>query len=162
MSLFENRRSRFKESGKKVPQAYRVYGEDTFLPCDAEDARPFASPFENRRGKYKEFSKSEAEAYLLYVEHSLLRNDAVDALPLTNALTNRWSRCLVSKCTSVYICWRRVFAVQKHRCCMEPPPSMAVLIRLLKIAVPDTRRRVNNTRRRTCRTSRTVVYSATP
>ena len=79
MSLFENRRSRFKESGKKVPQVYRVYGEDTFLPCDAEDARSFASPFENRRGKYKEFNKSEAEAYLLYVEHSLLCNDAVIA-----------------------------------------------------------------------------------
>ncbi|UTY32329.1 hypothetical protein E4N75_13325 [Treponema putidum] len=43
-NLFENRRSRFKESGKKVPQAYRVYGEDNFLPCDAEDARRFKIP----------------------------------------------------------------------------------------------------------------------
>ena len=29
------------ELGKKVPQAYRVYVEDTFLPCDAGDARRF-------------------------------------------------------------------------------------------------------------------------
>ncbi|EPF33661.1 hypothetical protein HMPREF9731_00847 [Treponema denticola SP23] len=29
------------ELGKKVPQAYRVYVEDTFLPCDAGDARCF-------------------------------------------------------------------------------------------------------------------------
>ena len=39
---FENRWSRYKELGKKVPQAYRVYVEDTFLPCDAADARIFA------------------------------------------------------------------------------------------------------------------------
>ena len=32
---FENRWSRYKELGKKVPQAYRVYVENTFLPCDA-------------------------------------------------------------------------------------------------------------------------------
>ena len=38
---FENRRSRYKELGKKVPQAYRVYVEETFLPCDAGDARRF-------------------------------------------------------------------------------------------------------------------------
>ena len=42
MSIFINRRSRCKELGKKVPQAYRVYVEDTFLPCDAADARIFA------------------------------------------------------------------------------------------------------------------------
>ena len=39
---FENRWSRYKEIGKKVPQAYRVYVEDTFLPCDAGDARMFS------------------------------------------------------------------------------------------------------------------------
>ena len=39
---FENRRSRYKELGKKVPQAYRVYVEDSFLPCDAGDARIFS------------------------------------------------------------------------------------------------------------------------
>ena len=38
---FENRRGKYKELGKKVPQAYRVYVEDTFLPCDAGDARRF-------------------------------------------------------------------------------------------------------------------------
>ncbi|AGT44186.1 YD repeat-containing protein [Treponema pedis str. T A4] len=32
---FGNRRGKYKELGKKVPQAYRVYVEDTFLPCDA-------------------------------------------------------------------------------------------------------------------------------
>jgi len=39
---FGNRWSRYKEIGKKVPQAYRVYVEDTFLPCDAGDARIFS------------------------------------------------------------------------------------------------------------------------
>ena len=39
---FENRWSRYKELGKKVPQAYRVYVEDTFLPCDAVIARIFS------------------------------------------------------------------------------------------------------------------------
>jgi len=40
---FENRWSRYKELGKKVPQAYRIYVEDTFLPCDAGDARIFVN-----------------------------------------------------------------------------------------------------------------------
>ncbi|WP_024467964.1 hypothetical protein, partial [Treponema pedis] len=39
---FENRRGKYKELGKKVPQAYRVYVEDTFLPCDAGDVRIFS------------------------------------------------------------------------------------------------------------------------
>ena len=39
---FENRRGKYKELGKKVPQAYRVYVEDTFLPCDAVIARIFS------------------------------------------------------------------------------------------------------------------------
>ncbi|MEL3909369.1 MAG: hypothetical protein P1P64_10250 [Treponemataceae bacterium] len=39
---FGNRWSRYKELGKKVPQAYRVYVEDSFLPCDAGDARIFS------------------------------------------------------------------------------------------------------------------------
>ena len=39
---FGNRRGKYKEIGKKVPQAYRVYVEDTFLPCDAGDARIFS------------------------------------------------------------------------------------------------------------------------
>ena len=40
---FENRRGKYKELGKKVPQAYRIYVEDTFLPCDAGDARIFVN-----------------------------------------------------------------------------------------------------------------------
>ena len=39
---FENRRGKDQEIGKKVPQAYRVYVEDTFLPCDAVIARIFS------------------------------------------------------------------------------------------------------------------------
>ena len=39
---FAKRRSRYKKLGKKVPQAYRVYVEDTFLPCDAVIARIFS------------------------------------------------------------------------------------------------------------------------
>ena len=39
---FENRRGKYKELGKKVPQAYWVYVEDTFLPCDAVIARIFS------------------------------------------------------------------------------------------------------------------------
>ena len=39
---FENRRGKDQELGKKVPQAYRVYVEDTFLPCDAVIARIFS------------------------------------------------------------------------------------------------------------------------
>ena len=44
---FENRRGKYKELGKKVPQAYRVYVEDTFLPCDAGDARIFSKEHEH-------------------------------------------------------------------------------------------------------------------
>ena len=40
---FENRRGKDQEIGKKVPQAYRVYVEDTFLPCDAVIARIFVN-----------------------------------------------------------------------------------------------------------------------
>ena len=45
---FGNRRSRYKEIGKKVPQAYRVYVEDTFLRSDAGDARIFSKEHEHR------------------------------------------------------------------------------------------------------------------
>ena len=38
---FENRRGKYKELGKKLPQAYRAYVDETFLPCDARDARLF-------------------------------------------------------------------------------------------------------------------------
>ena len=40
---FGNRWSRYKELEKKVPQTYRVYVEETFLPCDAGDARIFVN-----------------------------------------------------------------------------------------------------------------------
>ncbi|QSI04897.1 RHS repeat domain-containing protein [Treponema pedis] len=39
---FGNRWSRYKELDKKVPQTYRVYVEETFLSCDAGDARIFS------------------------------------------------------------------------------------------------------------------------
>ena len=42
---FANRRCRYKEIGKKVPQAYLRYVEDTFLPYDAVDA-----PYIYKRG----------------------------------------------------------------------------------------------------------------
>ena len=40
---FENRRGKYKEIGKKLPQAYQAYVEETFLPCDAGDARIFVN-----------------------------------------------------------------------------------------------------------------------
>ena len=46
---FENRRGKYKELGKKVPQAYRVYVEDTFLPCDAVIARRFKRGYQLNR-----------------------------------------------------------------------------------------------------------------
>ncbi|UTC61762.1 hypothetical protein E4O05_09465 [Treponema sp. OMZ 787] len=57
---FENRRSRYKELGKKVPQAYRVYVEDSFLPCDAVDARIFSKEMthtENQRDNDEQKTK---------------------------------------------------------------------------------------------------------
>ena len=39
---FENRRGKDQEIGKKVPQAYFMYVEDTFLPCDAVITRIFS------------------------------------------------------------------------------------------------------------------------
>ena len=42
MRTFAHMRSRYKEIGKKAPQAYLRYVEDTFLPCDAVDALRFA------------------------------------------------------------------------------------------------------------------------
>ena len=44
---FENRWSRYKELGKKVPQAYRVYVEHLFLRSDAGDARIFSKEQEH-------------------------------------------------------------------------------------------------------------------
>ena len=42
-SAFANSGGRYKDVGKKVPQAYLRYVEDTFLPCDAVDAPLFAN-----------------------------------------------------------------------------------------------------------------------
>ena len=42
-SAFANSGSRYKDVGKKVPQAYLRYVEDTFLPCDAVIARIFVN-----------------------------------------------------------------------------------------------------------------------
>ena len=42
-NAFANRGGRYKELGKKVPQAYLRYVEDTFLPYDAVDAPLFAN-----------------------------------------------------------------------------------------------------------------------
>lgn len=39
---FGNRRSRYKEPSKNKAEAYRVYVEDSFLPCDAGDACIFS------------------------------------------------------------------------------------------------------------------------
>ena len=58
---------------------------------------------------------------------------------------------------------------ENHNCSafiLEPSLEIKRVLRaeptLLKIVVPDTRRRVNNTRRRAFCTSRTVIHSATP
>ena len=65
---FENRRSRYKELGKKVPQAYRVYVEETFLPCDAGDARIFSKEVThtNNQGDNEE---QKAKRYYYHSDH---------------------------------------------------------------------------------------------
>ena len=65
---FENRRSRYKELGKKVPQAYRVYVEETFLPCDAGDARIFSKEVThtNNSGDNEE---QKAKRYYYHSDH---------------------------------------------------------------------------------------------
>ena len=69
-SAFANRGGRYKELGKKVPQAYLRYVEDTFLPYDAVDAPLFANDndqlifsryaFVNTTSGMSEVSKSES------------------------------------------------------------------------------------------------------
>ena len=65
---FGNRRSRYKELGKKVPQAYRVYVEETFLPCDAGDARIFSKEVThtNNNGDNEE---QKAKRYYYHSDH---------------------------------------------------------------------------------------------
>ena len=60
---FENRWSRYKELGKKVPQAYRVYVEDTFLPCDAGDARIFSKEQEYAQRVYIKYGNGVETRY---------------------------------------------------------------------------------------------------
>ena len=61
-------RSRYKEIGKKVPQAYLRYVEDTFLPCDAVDALRFAKATD-LDGKQTRYS---------YTERGLLKTIGTD------------------------------------------------------------------------------------
>ena len=65
---FENRRGKYKELGKKVPQAYRVYVEETFLPCDAGDARIFSKEVThtNNSGDNEE---QKAKRYYYHSDH---------------------------------------------------------------------------------------------
>ena len=60
---FENRRSRYKELGKKLPQAYRVYVEDIFLPCDAGDARIFSKDDEHAQRVYIKYGNGVETRY---------------------------------------------------------------------------------------------------
>ena len=65
---FGNRRGKYKELGKKVPQAYRVYVEETFLPCDAGDARIFSKEVThtNNSGDNEE---QKAKRYYYHSDH---------------------------------------------------------------------------------------------
>nr|WP_305879936.1 MULTISPECIES: RHS repeat-associated core domain-containing protein [unclassified Treponema] len=65
---FENRRSRYKELGKKVPQAYRVYVEDTFLPCDAGDARIFSKEMTHTENQ-GDNEEQKAKRYYYHSDH---------------------------------------------------------------------------------------------
>ena len=62
---FEKRRSRYKETGKKVPQAYRVYVEHLFSAYDAVDARIFSKGDGNmtRKMSTTNISGSRGNAY---------------------------------------------------------------------------------------------------
>ena len=60
---FENRRGKDQEIGKKVPQAYRVYVEDTFLPCDAVIARIFSKDDEHAQRVYIKYGNGVETRY---------------------------------------------------------------------------------------------------
>ena len=60
---FENRRGKNKEIGKKIPQAYRVYVEDTFLPCDAVIARIFSKDDEHAQRMYIKYGNGVETRY---------------------------------------------------------------------------------------------------
>ena len=65
---FENRWSRYKELGKKVPQAYRVYVEDTFLPCDAVIARIFSKEM-THTDNHGDNEEQKAKRYYYHSDH---------------------------------------------------------------------------------------------
>ena len=65
---FENRRGKYKEIGKKVPQAYRVYVEDTFLPCDAGDARIFSKEM-THTNNHGDNEEQKAKRYYYHSDH---------------------------------------------------------------------------------------------
>ena len=130
MSTFANRRSRCKELGKKVPQAYRVYVEDTFLPCDAADARIFAK--ENFLSLYNALHGTNLQ---LSCPVENIRLDNIMYMNIVNDVS-----CLVDNKIIVlaeHPRSRMYIRVQsltssfeqssKHRICVEPPPSVAVI-----------------------------------
>ena len=94
MNAFANRWSRCKELGKKVPQAYRVYVEDTFLPCDAADARIFAKEpefyvFYNGKEDYPETATLKlSDAFITKPEHVPLEL-TVQVLNINTDKTNK-------------------------------------------------------------------------
>ena len=65
---FENRRGKDQELGKKVPQAYRVYVEDTFLPCDAVIARIFSKEM-THTDKHGDNEEQKAKRYYYHSDH---------------------------------------------------------------------------------------------
>ena len=65
---FGNRRSRYKEIGKKVPQAYRVYVEDTFLRSDAGDARIFSKE-ETHADNHGDTTEQTEKRYYYHADH---------------------------------------------------------------------------------------------
>ena len=65
---FENRRGKYKELGKKVPQAYRVYVEDTFLPCDAVIARIFSKEM-THTDNHGDNEEQKAKRYYYHSDH---------------------------------------------------------------------------------------------
>ncbi|UTC61765.1 RHS repeat-associated core domain-containing protein [Treponema sp. OMZ 787] len=78
---FENRRSRYKELGKKVPQAYRVYVEDTFLPCDAGDARIFSK---EETGLYYYGARYLDQKYSRWLSGDPALNDYIPQAPVND------------------------------------------------------------------------------
>ncbi|WP_253707803.1 RHS repeat-associated core domain-containing protein [Treponema sp. OMZ 799] len=60
---FGNRWSRYKEPSKNKAEAYRVYVEDTFLPCDAGGARIFSKDDEQAQRVYIKYGNGVETRY---------------------------------------------------------------------------------------------------